>query len=654
MRGPHRRRALRLSAIVAALATLFASTIDAAAQLPQSTESAVAPSTVAPAERRGVHDRAELEAFIDGIMAGQLRRQNVAGATVSVVKDGALFFAKGYGYADVETRKPVDPATTLFRIGSVSKLFTWTAVMQLVEEGKLDLDADVNKYLDFEIPATYPQPITLRNLLQHTPGFEEDSRGIISDDPADAVPIAQWLPDHIPARVRPPGTYSAYSNYGATLAGYIVQRASGMSWEEYVEKRILAPLGMAHTTPRQPLPPGLAADMSQGYKYEKGRFVPKKFEIVVGGPPAGSLSASATDMANFMLAHLGEGAFNGQRILSEATTTQMHARSFEHDPRLPGWALGFYEQSSHGLRMIGHGGDTQWFHSDLTLIPSEKLGIFVSYNTDKGGQLSFGPFVEAFLDHYYPAPPPVVAFPANAVEQAARVAGVYQANRMSYTTFQKAAGLAGATTVSADKDGALLMNLGGGPERLVPVGPLLYRQALGHELVAFEADSSGEVEHAFMSSVPMMAYDRVPWYASPRLHLFILGLATLVFVGVIVAGVRRLYRRWFGDPLPADVVPGRKYLVGLALANVAFVISLAVVASNIEAVLLGNATGLRFALVLPVIGALLTIVALVVAVQQWRKGIGTRATRVRYDIVVLLALLFIWSLNQWNLLGWRM
>ena len=654
MRGFHRRRALRLSAIVVAVAALFAGAAKAAAQLPPSTEGAVAPSTVAPAPKRGVHDRAELEAFIDGIMAGQLRRQHVAGATVSVVKDGAILFSKGYGYADVETRKPVDPATTLFRIGSVSKLFTWTAVMQLVEEGKLDLDADVNQYLDFKIPATYPQPITLRNLLQHTPGFEEDSRGIISDDTADAVPIAQWLPKHIPARVRPPGTYSAYSNYGATLAGYIVQRVSGMSWEEYVEKRILAPLGMAHTSPRQPLPPALAGDMSEGYKYEKGRFVPKKFEIVVGGPPAGSISASATDMARFMLAHLGRGTFDGQRILGEATTAQMHARSFEHDPRLPGWALGFYEQSSHGLRIIGHGGDTQWFHSDLTLIPSEQLGVFVSYNTDKGGELSFGPFVEAFLDHYYPDPPQVVAFPANAVEQAARVAGVYQANRMSYTTFQKAAGLAGATTVSADKDGALLMNLGSGPERLVPVGPLLYREALGHELVAFEADSSGAVEHAFISSVPMMAFDRVPWHAAPRLHLFILGLATLVFVAVIVAGVRRLYRRWFGDPLPADAVPGRKYLVGLALANVAFVIALAVLASNIEAVLLGNATGLKFALVLPVIGALLTVVALVVAVQQWRKGIGTRATRVRYDIVVFLALLFIWSLNQWNLLGWRM
>jgi CubicO group peptidase (beta-lactamase class C family) len=547
----------------------------------------------------------------------------------------------------------VDPATTLFRIGSVSKLFTWTAVMQLVEEGKLDLDTDVNEYLDFKIPDTYPQPITLRNLLTHTPGFEEDSRGIISDDPADAVPIAKWLPEHMPARVRPPGTYSAYSNYGATLAGYIVQRASGMSWEEYVEKRILQPLGMNHTSPRQPLPASLASDMSEGYKYQRGGFTPKKFEIVVGGPPAGSVSSTATDMATFMLAQLGGGAVDGKRILSEATTARMHERTFGHDPRLAGWALGFYEQDTHGLRLIGHGGDTQWFHSDLMLIPSENTGIFVSYNTDRGGQLSFGPFVEAFLDHYYPTPVPVAAFPSDAAKEAQRVAGVYRANRMSYTTWQKAAALAGGTTIGADKDGALLIGSGGDVTRYVPVGPLLYRAALGDEMVAFKADSSGNIDHAFMSTTPMMAFQRVPWYGSPKLHLIILGLATVVFVGVIVAAARRLFRRFFGDPLPGDKAPGRIFLVGLALANIAFVVMLGTLISNIEALLLGSGTGMKVALVFPVIGAILTIAALVVAVQQWRKGTGTRSFRIRYDVVVVLALLFMWSLNYWNLLGWR-
>jgi CubicO group peptidase (beta-lactamase class C family) len=648
----HIHRALLSSTIIVLIAALLAAPAPGRSQT--TTGSATAASS-SPATSRGVRDRAELEAFIDGIMAGQLRRQHVAGAVVAVVKDGALLLAKGYGYADVERRKPVDPATTLFRIGSVSKLFTWTAVMQLVEEGKLDLDADVNRYLDFKIPATYPQPITLRHLLTHTPGFEEDSRGIIGDDPKDLLPLGRWLASHIPARVRPPGVYSAYSNYGATLAGYIVERVSGMPWEEYVERRILAPLGMTHTTARQPLPSRLAPDMSRGYAYQGGRFVPKPFEIVLGGPPAGSISASATDIARFMLAHLGGGALDGQRILSEATTATMHARAFGHDPRLPGWALGFYEQWSHGLRLIGHGGDTQWFHSDLMLVPAEHLGIFVSYNTDKGAALSFRDFVEAFLDHYYPDPPPVAVFPADARAQAARVAGAYESNRRSYTTFQKAAGLATATTIRARPDGSLIMNLGNGDAQLVPVGPLLYREALGSELVAFQADGSGRIVHAFVGSEPMIAYDRVPWYAAPRLHLFILGVSTIVFVGVLVAAVRRRVRRWLGAPWPVDApFPGRGVEVGLALAYTAFVAVLVVLAGNLQKVLLGTGHELAFALALPVIGAVLTAIAIWMAIRQWRTGAGTRGMRVRYDLVVLVALLFLWSLNHWNLLGWRM
>ena len=132
-------------------------------------------------EEQGPTDPAELEAFLDELLAKDMEEYHIAGAAVSVVKDGKLFFAKGYGYADLEKGIPVDPEQTIFRIGSIGKMFTWTAVMQLVEQGKLDLDADVNTYLDFRIPDTYPQPITLKHLMTHTSGFEDrwlESRGV--------------------------------------------------------------------------------------------------------------------------------------------------------------------------------------------------------------------------------------------------------------------------------------------------------------------------------------------------------------------------------------------------------------------------------------------------------------------------------------------
>ncbi len=620
---------------------------------PQPEVLAAAPA--GPAAARGLRDRAELEGFLDGVMAANLRDHHVAGATVAVVKDGALLFAKGYGYADVATRKPVDASRTLFRIGSTSKLFTWTAVMQLVEQGKLDLDADVNRYLDFRIPATYPQPITLRHIMTHTAGFEEDGRDLITDDPSQVIPLGRFLATHIPGRVRPPGIYSSYSNYATALAGYVVQRVSGEPWADYVERHIFVPLGMTETSARQPLPPSLRSDMSQGYHWAGGAFVPKKFEFITGASPAGSISASATDMATFMLAHLDGGAYHGQRILAESTTARMHARAFGHDPRLPGFALGFYEQSSHGLRLIGHGGDTQWFHTDLALIPSERVGVFVSYNTDTGGRLSFGPFLTQFLDHYYPDPPAVVAAPPDAAQQAARVAGEYAFNRRSYTTFQKALGLAGDIQVSALDSGRILLHSALGDSRLVPVGPLLYREELGDDLVSFKADGAGRAEYGFLGFAPMMTMERVPWWATARLHWGVLGLGIAVFVGTMGAAVRRLARRRYGAPQPGDALPGRWLLVTLAVLNVGFLAVVGVLlAGAASGGFNGPLTGLRIALALPVLGAVFALGAAGMSVVQWRDHVGTRAARLRYSATVVVALLFVWSLNQWNLLGWQM
>jgi CubicO group peptidase (beta-lactamase class C family) len=165
----------------------------------------VAAAMPVPAGGAALQSPGEMEAFVDGFVGGELEAYEVAGLTVAVVKDGQLFFAKGYGWADVERRVPVDAEQTLFRPGSVSKLLTWTAVMQLAEQGKLDLDADVNTYLtQFKIPATYEAPITLRHVLTHTVGLEDGGIGYLMARRRDQiVPLARSLAAHQPARVRP-------------------------------------------------------------------------------------------------------------------------------------------------------------------------------------------------------------------------------------------------------------------------------------------------------------------------------------------------------------------------------------------------------------------------------------------------------------------
>ncbi len=603
----------------------------------------------APAAMRGLRDKVELEAFLDGMMSAGLQDKHVAGATVAVVKDGALYFAKGYGYADVDHRKPVDAATSIFRVGSISKLFTWTAVMQLVEQGKLDLNKDINEYLDFKIPATYPEPITLTHVLTHTPGLEEDGRDLFTEDPNHITPMGKWLPAHMPARVRPPGTFSSYSNWATATAGYIVERVSGEPWDQYVAKHILEPLGMQHTTGSQPLPDRFAADMSKGYNYKAGRFVSKKWEIVTGAPPAGSVSASATDMANFMIAHLNNGEFHGQRILADSTAKRMHTRLFTHDPRLPGFAHGFYEQSSHGLRLFGHGGDTQWFHSDLALFPSENIGVFVSYNTDTGSQLSFIPFLQTFLDHYYPDPPAKTAPLATAKADAKRVAGEYLFNRMNFSTFQKVLSLAGSMPVVADTDGSIVLKSPFGDMRMVEVDTLLFRSELGGELLAFRVEPDGQVSHGFFSLAPMMVLDKYSGLRSPRFHLVVLAGSLVLFLAVLIAALARLFSRGLRS-IPMH--PDRRVVIGIAVMNLAFVVALAL--SDLQGVFNGKTTGLKIALVFPVIGAVFTVVAAWLAVGQWKNGVGTWGFRLRYTTVVVIAVLFLWSLNTWNLLGWRM
>ncbi|HKW10157.1 MAG TPA: serine hydrolase domain-containing protein, partial [Gemmatimonadaceae bacterium] len=594
-------------------------------------------------------DTVALGAFLDGAFQEFIDELHVPGAVVAVIKNGRVLYAHGYGYADVQKRTPVDPATSLFRIGSTSKLFTWTAVMQLVEQGKLDLDTDVNKYIDFKIPATYPQPITLRSIMTHTPGFEEDGRDLITDDTTKMFQLGTWLSTHIPARVRPPLTYSSYSNYATALAGYIVQRVSGEPYDDYIEKHVLAPLGMTQTTTRQPLPARLRTDMSNGYIFAGGVYQPEKFEIV-NAPPAGSIASSATDMAKFMISHLN----NAKGLLAESTAIKMHSRAFGHDPRIPGFALGFYEQSSHGLRIIGHGGDTRWFHTDLALIPEEKLGVFVSYNTASGGELSFGPFLTQFLDHYYPTPPSVVAPSAEAAKEAARVAGEYEFNRRSYTTFQKAIGLAGDIRVTAADSGRVIMHSPFGDSRLVPVGPLLYRDELGGDLYAFQADAKGHIARGFMGAAPMMTLERVPFLQSPHLHWVLLGLAVVVFIGILLSALGRFVRRRVGDARADDALPGRWLLVTLSVLDLVFLVAVITIVGGGGGLLNGPLTSLKLALALPVIGTVLTLAAVYVAARHWRMNAGTRGARLRYSGAVFVALLFTWSLAQWNLLGWRM
>ena len=343
----------------------------------------------------------DFEAFADTTIQNLLEKYHIAGAVVSVVQDGKVDLAKGFGFANIDAQIPVTANETLIRIGSTSKLFVWTAVMQLTEQGKIDLNADINTYLpDFQIPNTYPDHITMLNLLSHTSGFEERATGTEAKNPREIISLHDYLAKYMPDRVRPAGEMTAYSNYGAALAGYIVEVVSGMPFEQYVENYIFRPLSMDHSTFRQPLPSPLDAQLAVSYTYN-GNFIPGSFTYV-NPYPAATMSTTAHDMANFMIAHLQDGRFENNQLLKPETVQLMHSRLFTNDERLNGLAYGFFEERVNGERVLWHSGDIGNWHSILAIIPEEKLGFFVGYNSNEGFP-AVNEFYYAFMNAFFSA-----------------------------------------------------------------------------------------------------------------------------------------------------------------------------------------------------------------------------------------------------------
>lgn len=603
----------------------------------------------------------DVGAFLDGIMPQQLARENIAGAVISVVKDGKVLFAKGYGYSDVEKKTPVSPDNTLFRPGSISKLFTWTSVMQLVEQGKLDLDRDINDYLDFKIPATYPKPITLRNVMTHTPGFEETAQELFVADAKDMKPIGTYVKEHLPERIYAPGTTPAYSNYATAVAGYIVQRVSGQDYYDYVDEHIIKPLGMTHSTFRQPLPDSLAPLMSKGY--ELGSQPAKKFEFVEASP-AGSSSVSAMDMTHFMLAHLQDGRYENVQILKPETARLMHSRQFENVPEMNAMCLGFYEETRNGHRIIGHGGDTQYFHSDLHLIPDTQVGFFVSYNSAGKGEVRAREAVwHAFLDRYYPIQLPQEPPVATATQDADAVSGRYLSSRRSETTILSVLNAAGEVKVFRNEDGTIsaadLKDMSGDPIKFREIGPMMFRDVNDQDRLAFKRDGSGNLVGVI--DFPFMVVQRAPWYANSALQLpLIIGSLIVIVLTVLLWPVMALLRWHYAKPLTLTPQQRRLRLL-VRLVCVAFIVFFAAYLGFFTAALKdigmlspkGN-PWLRLIQLVGWLGVLGTLIALYNAARSWQEPARWLWSRIGDTLIALACLGVIWFVFTWNMLHWSL
>jgi CubicO group peptidase (beta-lactamase class C family) len=604
---------------------------------------------------------ARFETYLDGVMAAQFQNYKLAGMTFALVQDGRLVLSKGYGVVDLRTGEPVDPARTLFRPGSVSKLFTWTAVMQLVEQGRLDLNAPVSDYVDqFELPNAFDTPLTLTHIMTHAPGLEDGAAGyLFADEEADLVPLADSLAAHVPAQVRPPGTYSSYSNWATALAGLVVANVSGMSFEDYVAANIFQPLGMTQATFDEPLPGRLVDDFAQGYQSKYNGIDPMGFEFIRNFGPAGALSASAEDMAKFMIAHVMDGALPGDgegRILEPDTVHLMHSRLFAHDPRVAGMAHGFYEIRRNGVRFVGHGGDTIAFHSELVIQPETDFGFFLSFNTPDGARARSG-VTSAVLDWFYPgdggAEP---AYPDQVLEgsadRIAEIVGAYRINRRSYTKLEGVVGLAGDLSVGPGTDGEIVVPGEGLGGRFIEVEPWVFRQQGRQQTVVFQTDDDGSVARALVGSLPIMVADKLAVWETATSHQVVIGLALLAALFVIINAVRNR-----GRVLASGAARIGSYgLMAASVSFLAFTVGLAAVFGNVDMdrmIFDFPPPGTGLVLFLPLIGTLATIVGIGALVPVWRSPDCNVWQRIRHTYVAVIFALLVLVLGYWNMLGWR-
>ena len=507
--------------------------------------------------------KADVDDWLDGIMPYALQSGDISGGVVVVVKDGQILTARGFGYSNLAAGKPVDPARTLFPAGSVSKTVTWTAVMQLVEQGRIDLDKDVNSYLDFKIPPYAGQPVTMRELMTHTAGFEEKAKRLVATSPDRVLTTEGFVKAGVPKRVFPPSTVTAYSNYGASLAGYIVQRVSGEPFEEYVQRHVFDPLGMHNSTFAQPVPDSLKAGLSVAYRRASE---PPAGEEYVNAIPAGALAATGDDMGRFMIAHLQNGRYQGQQILRPETARFMHySVPFVPVPNLPGMAYGFYHEDRNGLAIIGHEGDTDFFHSDIHLILDKGVGLYFSVNSagrDGVAEYMRTDLFRKFVDRYFSVPRPVLPTSPTAVADANLMAGSYISSRYFDSSFLRMLSLLQPVVVTTlpggdlSVSGAPFQNTSGAPIRWREVGPFLWHEVNGDNRLAAKVENGHVVRFATDQFPPVFSFSPAPTWARGASLLY-LALAVL-FVAALAWPVSLIVRRHYGLRL---LLAGRERLV---------------------------------------------------------------------------------------------
>ncbi|MFE3515091.1 serine hydrolase [Streptomyces sp. NPDC059166] len=602
----------------------------------------------APSESRSLAEQ------IDSLVHRQLADYRIPGASVVVVEGGRQVLTKGYGVEDARARTPVRPARTGFFMASDAKLFTAVAVLQQVEKGQLDLRSDVNRYLtSFQIRDSYPgHPVTVRDLLMHTAGFDNNIIGRAVTRPEDVRPLGESLAEHQPRRVRPPGEVASYDNYGVALAGYLVETVTDTPFATYVDRSILRPLGMRRTSFAQPHSPGIEADLARGHRPDGGEQRVEDGQYGDWSPTGAGAVTTASDMGKLLRALLDE---DGGPILTRRSNSALQQHQFGNDERLPGLGYILEERLRGGQRMLVKDGDLPGFHGNLALLPERGAAVYVVYNGDgTDGRAAYAgqEVADRLADHFG------AAAPARRSASHADVGGYegdYRSTRTSSSELTRVSALTGSVHVSAG-EGATLTTTGLSRDpdvterHWVQVSPGLFQEKDGQDRLAFR---DGRLTLASDASV---TYERLPWYLSPTLHQrALLGSLAFLALTVLALPVLAVARRRSPDSRAgaraAELVLWTSGAL-ITAATVGFLVLSADPNALNRTVIVGDSALLTAVPALTGIALATTCAMVVCAFLAWRRRWWRVTGRLHYSCSTLAALVFLGVCAAYRLVGW--
>lgn len=602
-------------------------------------------------------DLSDLNEWINAQFEKGLDSFDIPGATIVLMQKDSILHMNGYGVGDLESNTQVNSESSIFGVASISKTFVGTAIMQLYDEGKVQLDEDINEYLKtFQIEYKFESPISIEQLLTHTAGFDERNIGTNVRTENSIISLAQYLNKRMPPQIRPAGEALTYSNHGYALLGLIIEDVSGLTFHEYVRKMILKPLRMNSSGFRRQAE--LKNNFVTSYLQKDSLLIPYKHGFQLSYP-AGSFSSTASDMSNYISMYLNNGNFQGVQILDSTTVVQMHKTAFKHYPESDnGWLLGFYEYRWNGLRIVTHGGDTQGFASELLLIPEKNIGLFLCVNASKIPGSKSRIFIRSFIDKLWVKLWPDVKvekeMPKNipeigwVEEPSKRFSGTYRFTRYAQTTLDKLAVLIGfAPEVEIISKGDTLEILEWS-DKLIPISNLTFYSTEYNNYKAFGRNSKGEISYFFPNGTS--SYHKLKWYEPVRFQIYWVGSIILI---LLISLITSVIKKIFGRDKKRHLIKTVNLFIALLIILFLILIAFILINTDPQEFVYGISLFLKIVLVLPFIIIFLEVISIWLMIKNWNLREMSTIGLVYQTIVTIATLAFIPWLMYWNLIGFN-